>query len=270
MYLLDQNSLGGYVQGGPNNDLAEVQVGGCWCGQSYFAERRSAYIVSSGGNAVTVWKVRDSRSIKLGLAATSPQLPGEQDPGFFTVVSSTRNGRNAIIWALARPAYVPGPMSLFAFTSQVQRGSSQLQALYQGTAGYWAASNGDANLVPVVANGKVYVASYEQLDIFGLGGSASNASVSRRGAIAYRGSINAPNEVTATLVHISGSFLTLRTRSGKLVRVDDSEAVRHERTGDLVVGKPFNVRGKYDAAGVLHAVVIVRAKPSQASWLPDR
>jgi hypothetical protein len=270
MYLLDQNSLGGYVQGGPNNDLAEVQVGGCWCGQSYFAEKGSAHIVSSGGNAVTVWKVRDSRSIKLDLAATSPQLPGEQDPGFFTVVSSTRKGRNAIIWALARPAYVPGPMSLFAFTSQVQRGSSQLQTLYQGTAGYWAASNGDANLVPIVANGKVYVASYEQLDIFGLGGSASNASASRRGAMAYRGSINAPNEVTGTLVHISGSFLTLRTRSGKLVRIDDSEAVRHERTGDLVVGKPFNVRGKYDAVGVLHAAVIVRAKPSQASWLPDR
>jgi hypothetical protein len=271
MYLLDQNSLGGYTKGGPNNDLAEVQIGGCWCGQSYFATKDAHQrIVASGGNAVTVWKVRNSPSVKLDLAGTSPGLPDGQDPGFFTAVSSTKNGRNAIIWALARPQSVPGTMSLFAFTSEAARGSSQLRTLFQGTAGYWASSNGNANLVPVVANGKVYVASYQQLDIFGLGGSAASAAAGRARAVAFRGTINAPNEVTGTLITVSGSFLTLRTRTGKLVRVDDSDAVRHERTGDLVTGKPFNVRGKYDAAGVLHAVTIVRAKPSPASWPPDR
>jgi len=270
MYLLDQNSLGGYNQYS-NNDLAEVEVGGCWCGESYFASRGHPRIVASGGNTVTVWKVQDSSSsAKLSLTATSPGLPDGQDPGFFTTVSSARKGRDAIIWALARPAYVPGPMSLFALTSEAHHGSSQLQTLYQGTAGYWEASNGNANLVPVVANGKVYVASYEQLDIFGLGGSAANASAARGGAMAFHGSSDAPNDVTGTLLTISGSYLTLRTRTGKLVRVDDSAAVRHERTGDLVRGEPFTARGKYDAADVLHAVTIVRAKPAEASWPPDR
>lgn len=269
MYLLDQNSLGGYNQYS-NNDLAEAQIGGCWCGESYFASKGQQRIVASGGNEVTVWKVKDSSSVGLNLSATSPGLPSGQDPGFFTSISSTRKGRSAIIWALARPAYVPGTMSLFAFTAEAKHGSTQLQTLYQGTAGYWDATNGNANLVPVVANGKVYVASYEQLDIFGLGGSAANASAARVRAVAFRGPLHAPSEVTGTLLRINGSFLTLRTRTGKLVRVDDSDAVRHERTGDLVPGEPFNVSGRYDASGVLHAVAIVRAKPSQTSWFPDR
>ncbi|HTA53301.1 MAG TPA: hypothetical protein VK755_01040, partial [Candidatus Acidoferrales bacterium] len=269
MYLLDRNSLGGYSQYS-NNDLAEAQVGGCWCGQSYFASKGHQRIVASGGNEVTVWNVKDSSSVSLNLSATSPGLPGGQDPGFFTSISSTRQGRNAIIWALARPAYTPGTMSLFAFASEPKHGSTQLQTLYQGTAGYWDATNGDANLVPVVANGKVYVASYEQLDIFGLGGSGAKPLVPRVRPVAFRGTLRAPHEVTGTLVRINGSFLTLLTRTGKLVRADDSDAFRHERTGDLVPGEPFNVRGTYDAAGVLHAVAIVRAKPSQTSWFPDR
>ena len=49
--------------------------------------------------------------------------------------------------------------------------------------------------------------------------------------------IGAPHEVTGTLLAISGVQLTLRTRMGKLARVDDSNAIRHERSAVLVVGK---------------------------------
>jgi hypothetical protein len=160
-------------------------------------------------------------------------------------------------------------MSLFAFATKPQGSGSLLQTLYQGVAGSWTAPNANANLVPVVANGKVYVASYEQLDIFGLGGTASKPAAAGA-AVASRGTVNGPNQVTGTLLSARGSILTLRTRTGKLVSIDDSNAVAHERTGDLVVGKPFNVRGRYDAAGVLHAIAIVRAKPSQTSWPLDR
>jgi len=40
--------------------------------------------------------------------------------------------------------------------------------LFQGAAGTWPYTGGNANIVPVVANGKVYVASYKELAIFGL------------------------------------------------------------------------------------------------------
>jgi len=270
LYVLNQNSLGGYVKNGPNNDVAEVSVGGCWCGPSYYAvKKKHQRIVASGGSSVTVWNVKDKHKVGLTLAG-SAGLPNGQDPGFFTTVSSNKNGHNAIIWALARPEAVPGPMTLVALAAE--RGSgSQLQTLYEASAGYWAAPNGNANTVPVVANGKVYIASYQQLEIFGLGGSAATASTGRSiPAGAYRGAVKTPNEVTGTLVKVNGSQLTLRARDGKLVRVDGSMALKNERSEDLIVGRPFDVRGTYDAAGIMRAALIVRAKPSSATWPPDR
>lgn len=269
MFLLNQNNLGGYVAGGPNNDLAEVSVGGCWCGPSYFAVNgKKQRIVGSGGSTLTLWNVKDKSKIRLTLAG-SKGLPSGQDGGFLTSVSSNARGHNPIIWALARPQYVPGPLTLVALAANESHGTSPLTTLYQAPAGYWIEDNANANLLPAVANGKVYVASYQQLEIFGLGGSAAvTRSHARR--VANVGPIKTPNEVTGTLLTVNGARLTLRTRDGRLVTVDAAAALKNERTGDLVVGKPFNVRGTYDAAGVMHAAAIVRAKPSTSSWPPDR
>jgi hypothetical protein len=271
LFLLNRKSLGGYTPSGPNHVVDAENVGGCWCGQSYFdaASDSIPRIVASGGNNVTVWKVQKS-PVKLVQAASSPGLPGGQDPGFFTTVSSNGKSPGAIIWALSRPNTVPGSITLFAFNAESTSGST-LGTLYQGAAGDWESGGGNANLVPVVANGKVYVASYEQLDIFGL--LASNAKGAAPGAPvvkAPRATIATPHRVSGTLVAISGAQLTLRTRTGKLARVDDSAAVRHERSAVLIVGKPFAAGGTYDARGVLHASVIVREKPSPATWPADR
>jgi hypothetical protein len=40
--------------------------------------------------------------------------------------------------------------------------------LFKGFAGAWQNVGGNSNLVPVVANGEVFVASNKQLQIFGL------------------------------------------------------------------------------------------------------
>jgi hypothetical protein len=270
LFLLGRKNLGGYNASGPNNDFGEQGIGGCWCGLSYFDAATDSIprIVASGGNNVTVWQVTNPPS--LVAAGSSPALPGGQDPGFFTTVSSDGSSPGAIIWALARPQTVPGNVTLFAFMSQPSSGGSTLETLYQGAAGSWESSGGNANLVPVVANGKVYVASYEQLDIFGLLGSNANAAKPKAPLVrAPRAAIGAAHEVTGTLVAISGAQLTLRTRTGKLARVDDSNAVRHERSAVLVVGKPFTAGGMYDSSGVLDATVIWRAKPSPATWPTD-
>jgi hypothetical protein len=272
MYLLNRKNLGGFTPSGPNHVLDTESIGGCWCGQSYFdaASDSLPRIVASGGNAVTVWKVPTSRPIKLTNAGSSPGLPGGQDPGFFTAVSSDGSDPGAIIWAVARPQTVPGSIMLFAFSAEPGSGSA-LQTLFSGTAGSWTSSGGNANIAPVEANGHVYVASYQQLDIFGL--LASNAKPVSAHAVAMapsRGSMTGPHEVTGTLVAIRGSRLGLRTRSGRIVRIDDSEAVRHERSVVLLAGEKINARGTYDSAGVLHATALLRAKPSPSTWPPDR
>jgi len=271
LYLLDRNKMGGY-HSGENAVLDRENIGGCWCAESYFdaATDSTPRIVASGGNTMTVWKVPTSRPVKLTLDGVSPNLPGGQDPGFFTAVSSNGSSPGAIIWAIARPQYVPGPITLFAFEAEPPNSSSTLQTLFQAPAGNWESTGGDADIVPVVANGKVYVASYRVLDIFGLLGSKAKAVAAAPVMEAPPANIGAPHQITGTLVAIHGSQFTLRARTGKLVVVDDSEAMRRERSALLFVGEAFSARGAYDAAGVLHAVTIVREKPSQGTWPPDK
>jgi hypothetical protein len=43
-----------------------------------------------------------------------------------------------------------------------------MKQLYMGTVGTWVVNGTNSNLVPVVANGKVFVASYKELVILGL------------------------------------------------------------------------------------------------------
>lgn len=272
LFLMNRNNMGGFSRH-RNHVVDSVYIGGCWCGPSYFdaASDSVPRIVASGGNNVIVWKVPKSHPIKLAQAGSSYSLPGGQDPGFFTAVSSNGRHPGAIIWALARPEYVPGNITLFAFESEPSTTGYSLQALYQAPAGTWVSGGGDADLVPVVANGKVFVASYEQLDIFGLLGPNAKAVTPAVPVIkAPRAAVGVPHEVTGTLVAINGSRLTLRARTGHLIRVDDSDAVRRERSVDLIVGEPLGATGSRDAAGILHAQVIVRAKPSSATWPPDR
>ncbi len=134
---IERKNLGGYNPSGPNNDLGEESIGGCWCGLTYFdaASDSVRRIVASGGNNVTVWKVLNPPS--LVAAGTSPSIPGGQDPGFLTTVSSDGSSAGAIIWAVARPQTVPGNVTLFAFTAEPPSGSSTLETLYQGAAGTW-------------------------------------------------------------------------------------------------------------------------------------
>jgi hypothetical protein len=168
MYLMNEDHLGGYSTT-KNNVLGTYQVGGCWCGESYFVDPTDGAprVVSSGGQQIYVWKLQTSPTPKLtGVTRSSAIRNGAQDPGFFTTVSSNGNA-SPIIWALSRPvSQQQNQIVLYAFNPDA--GGSSMTRLYMGVAGAWPNVTGNANLVPVVANGKVYVASNKQLVIFGL------------------------------------------------------------------------------------------------------
>jgi hypothetical protein len=167
MYLMDEDNLGGYSTT-KNNVLGTYSVGNCWCGQSYFVDPNdgAARVVSSGGNQIKVWKVQTSAKPKLTAVAQSPALKTGQSPGFFTSVSSNGNA-SPIIWALTRPLSRSSTgVGLYAFNPE--SGGNTMAALFHANAGAWPNVGGNSNQVPVVANGKVYVASNKQLQIFGL------------------------------------------------------------------------------------------------------
>jgi hypothetical protein len=170
MFLMNEDNLGGYSPT-KNNVLGSYSVGGCWCGESYYVDPTDGVgrVVSSGNSQVMVWKVETSPKVALKKVAESTAVSGSaQDPGFFTAISS--NGSNTpIIWAISRPPNrAHAPVQLFALNPNGSDGIARL--LFKGTAGNWPYLGGNANLVPVVANGQVFVASYRQLRIFGLTG----------------------------------------------------------------------------------------------------
>lgn len=167
MYFMNEDDLGGYSSSG-NNVLGTYQIGGCWCGESYYVDPSDglARVVSSGGNVVDVWKLETSPTPSLTNVTHSPGLSTGQNGGFFTSVSSNGTA-NPIIWALARPtSQTPPSMLLYAFNPE--SGKKVMTQLFKAVGGSWPNQGGDSNQVPMIANGMVYVASNRQLRIFGL------------------------------------------------------------------------------------------------------
>jgi hypothetical protein len=165
LYLLDRSNLGGYTPGGPDKVLDEVPVGQCWCMPDYFNDGVPT-LVSSGGRYVRLWTIQSSPTTALRPRAISGPLASGPDPGFFTSVSSN-GASDTIVWAVTRPASADDPrVWLTAF--EVRHAGAALPRIFAGVAGTWGDANHNANTVPVVANGRVYVASDAGLAIFGL------------------------------------------------------------------------------------------------------
>src|SRR5271166_3180397 len=162
MYFMNEDKLGGYSPN-KNHVLGTHNVGGCWCGQSYFVDPTDglARVVSSGGDRVQVWKLQTSPNPKLTGVTSGTISAGGQDPGFFTSVSSNGNA-NPIIWALSRPLS-PGQPGILLYAFNPEAGGSKMIPIYKNQAGSWPNQGGNSNLVPTIANGKVYVASYAAL-----------------------------------------------------------------------------------------------------------
>jgi hypothetical protein len=180
MYLMNEDKLGGFTTN-KNNVLGSYSVGGCWCGESYFVDPSDGLgrVVSSGGGAVGVWRVQTSPKVALKRVGSGSGLSGRlQDPGFFTSVSSNGSA-NPIIWAISRPTTnnKGAPIRLFAFDPE---SGSKMNKLFEAIAGKWPNTGGNANLVPVVANGLVFVASNQQLQVFGLTGEKSKEKTARK------------------------------------------------------------------------------------------
>ena len=166
MFLMNGDHLGGYSTV-KNNVLGSYPVGACWCGPSYFVDPADgvARVVSSGGRTVRVWKLQTSPKPALTKVAASPYTGGGQLPGFFTTISSNGTA-SPIIWALSHPSSST-QTKIFLFAFNPESGSTMTQ-LFKRSAGDWPNTGGNSNLVPVVANGEVFVASNKQLQIFGL------------------------------------------------------------------------------------------------------
>jgi outer membrane protein assembly factor BamB len=252
MYLLNRDDLGKYDAGGKNHVLDVVDIGRCWCGQSYFVGADDVgRIVSSGGSNVIVWRLETSPAPKLAKEYVSVDLGSSSfQKGFFTSISSHgKMAGSTIIWAIRRPTNANSPnLTLYAFDAE--NGA----LLFAAPAGTWPLFQAAAaNVVPVVANGKVFVASYQELRIFGLGGaSVASSALTARAETTAAGANTAGAKVSGAVIDSAGSKLWLNTSNG-IVQVDATRAQQEGHSVYPEPGQPVVVQGSIGERGVVNA-----------------
>ncbi|HMD49779.1 MAG TPA: PQQ-binding-like beta-propeller repeat protein, partial [Bryobacteraceae bacterium] len=268
LYTMDRDPgmLGGYVPGGPDKPTAVV-IHNCWCGPSYYVGADGiGRIVSSGGFSVYTYTINTAKKNPLTFEAKNTLPTWEQDQGFFTSISSngTQAG-SAVIWAVSRPIARTAPfnVSLYAFNAAAISGS--LPQIYSAVAGTWPNVGGNANIVPTVANGRVYVASYKMLTMFGLLPSqmSPQSKVNRvpsvqAQSLALSGAANtaqspspAGSRIFGTIMSVDGDQVVVQLRSGKNVTVDLTEALKRFRSVIPSVGEHVEVRGSTEPGGTM-------------------
>jgi hypothetical protein len=117
----------------------------------------------------------------------------------------------------------------------------------------------------------VFVASYKQLAIFGLLPAGARSATPLRPSFPQYANLPAGvHQFTGVIGVLTGSAFTLRTRSGRLLQVDATAAVRNYRSVDLYPGETVSVRGRLTGPWGLSAALVLREKWSSAMWSPDR
>jgi hypothetical protein len=264
LFLFDRSSSAGM-------HLLEMHQGeGCWCAPSYFAGPDSlTRMVTSQGNQLQTFHIFPSPS--LTPAGTSTISTSGQDPGFFTTVSCNGNGafgtcsNMPIIWAVSHPvSTTSNGVNLYAFQALKVNTTDPGYALLFGPTkvGSWPNIGGNANIVPTVSNGRVYVASNKLLTILNVGGTGA---LSLAAAEATTPTPTSGFAISGTLESVNGSVLTLTNRNGKERLIDASKAIANDTISPALIngGAYTAVGSSFTSLGALQADAIYRAKCRQ-------
>jgi hypothetical protein len=181
IYLLNQDNLGKYDA--KQDQIVQTVAGsahGYWSNPAYWQGKTAANLYMAGlvaesgkGDHLKMY------SVSQGMLSTSPVA---QSANTFTIGAtpsiSARDTSNGIVWVIERleQLSIPGhlPAILYAYDatniSTMLYSSAQVPSRDQGGCA-------EKFQVPTIANGKVYVSTQNELDIFGLLGSSSNPNV---------------------------------------------------------------------------------------------
>jgi hypothetical protein len=266
LYLLNRDSMGGHVSQAPDQVIGEYKSGACWCVSSYFTGSDGVgRVVTSGDRKIEIWDVvPTNKAVRLKQESVSVPIETGQDPGFFTTISSNgTTAGTAVIWAVGRPTADTGTLTLYAFDA------SSSATLVSMDAGTWPNILYNANIVPVVANGTVYVAGGANLTILGLG-DRSRKGITFRGPNAAAMPPVIGHEVFGVIDSVAANRIRLRLRNGSFATVDARKAVQDGNAIPFAIGEAVGADGAYAAAGVFAASGVFKAKDSPTLWPRDQ
>jgi hypothetical protein len=171
--VLNRDNLGGYVSGASSNsnavqDISSVVASGqgFWMTPAYW--NGNVYLWSGGEHSTGTPNTGMLFKMNSGVLDTSPDSQTtftSAYPGPFFSISSN-GAQNGIAWAVKTDQYsTNGPAVLYAFDA-----TDLSKILYESDSNATRDSAGTADkfAVPVVTNGKVYVAAHGEVDVYGL------------------------------------------------------------------------------------------------------
>ncbi len=270
LYMFDRTKIAGVGL------LGTYKIGGCWCIPSYFTGSDGVgRLVTSGGSKVIIWQINTQDDANATLTEqSSTSITTGQDPGFFTSISSAgTTAGSAVIWAVGRPKSTPGTLPLYAIDPDTGN------VLFTAAAGNWIGGNSNANIVPTVAAGHVYVATYKELAIFGLGPPAArigeatfDANMRWQAAQAQPGFALAVGQhaLWGMILQATQGDMVLKLRSGALVRVDLTAARKAGNVAAPVAGQAAVAIGHFAPGGSLVATAVEHAKSQPGLWPLDQ
>jgi hypothetical protein len=186
MYLLNRSSLGQY---NTTVDQAVEEVpgapGGYWSSPAYWRSPNGAYVYSAGvtaeggnGDYLNMFSVTNGTLSAAPVAHSTNIFPVGATPSI-----SSNGTSNGIVWAIERPVALgvqPGTAAAVLHAYDANNVTTTLYssatALSQGVV---RDRGGCANkfAVPTIANGRVYVGTENQLDVYGLLGSLDGPGI---------------------------------------------------------------------------------------------
>jgi len=256
IYLLNQDNLGKY---NPKQDqIVETVSGsvhGYWSNPTYWQGQTAANLYMAGlvsesgkGDYLKMY------SVSQGMISTSPVA---QSANTYTIGAtpsiSARGTSNGIVWVIERleQLSIPGhlPAILYAYDatniSTMLYSSAQVPSRDQGGCG-------EKFQVPTIANGKVYVSTQNELDIFGLLGSSSNPNVflSAPCHVFANQKVNTTSPAYALQLTNSGSA-TMQITSLTITGTNTSNFSETDNCkGSLLVGKSCSITIKFEPSTV--------------------
>ena len=186
MYLLNDNNLGKY---NTTKDQAVEEVagapGGYWSSPAYWRGASSEYVYSAGlGATPATPDPLKMFTVTNGLLSTAPAAVSPNPLVVGATPSVSANGtQNGIVWAIQRPEQLGAQPGIQAAVLYAYDATNVANLLYDSSA---TITQGDIRdrggcagkfAVPTIANGRVYVGTQNQLDIYGLLGSETGPGV---------------------------------------------------------------------------------------------
>jgi len=219
------------------------------------------------------WTINTANRPALAQEAQAAFASGQDGGGFTSISSNGTVANTAIIWAVGRPmSNTDVRVTLYAFNAAAS--GSALTPLWHEYAGLWPNTGGDANIVPTVANGLVYVASNKELEIFGLTRPSRtpkrmSLTISQAEPAAQSYVPDAGPLYWGTIRAVDGSKVTLELRTGRTITVDLSRIMPKATSDFGAIGRWLAVSGNLGEDGVLTATGAWRVKGA-AFFGPDR